>query len=149
MSAPISALYPLISTTNGPLINLETLHPSPHQTIKDGCQHKANSRGSKQLLPEVWEVVAEAVAGVSPEAAGRVHEAAEHDLAGDEGHESEADLLHRHAQGLISLVHAADVDKEVTNPTQAQHKVEDKLSDEEGHEWRTAVGLTIARSNRV
>lgn len=70
-------------------------------------------------------------------------------LAWDEGNEGQADLLHGHAQSLVSLVHAADVDQEVAHPTQTEHEVEDKLSDEEGHQGGTAVGLTITRSHRV
>ena len=51
----------------------------------------------------------------------------EYHLAGYEGDEGEADLLHCHAQRLVSLVYTADMDQEVTHPTQAQHEVQDKL----------------------
>ena len=73
----------------------------------------------------------------------------EYYLAWDEGNEGQADLLHGHAQSLVSLVHTADMDQEVTNPAQAEHEVEDKLSDEEGHQGGAAVGVAIARSHRV
>ena len=51
----------------------------------------------------------------------------EYHLSGDEGDEGEADLLHGHAQRLVSLVNTADMDQQVTHPTQAQHEVQDKL----------------------
>ena len=54
----------------------------------------------------------------------------EYHLAGYEGDEGEADLLHGHTQSLVSLVNTADVDKQVTHPTQAQHKVQNKLRKE-------------------
>ena len=129
-------------------------HPSPHQTVKHCCEQEAQGGGPEQLHPEVGKVIAEAVAGgaapgVCPEAAGRVHEASEHDLTGDEGYEGEADLLHCHAQGLVSLVDTPDVDQEVSDPPEPQEEVEKELSDEEGHEWIVAIGLTITRDHRV